>query len=430
MLTQSQPGETTTYRWKAAQYGSSWYHSHFSVQAWDGVFGPIVIHGPATANYDVDMGPVLVNDWFHLTADQMFWRAEYGGPPTLDTGLFNGTNTYTDADTGVTTGARFEYTFEEGLSYRLRLVNAAIDSNFLFSIDNHTLTVIAADFVPIVPYTTDTLQIAMGQRYDIIITANDPTGAGNYWMRAIPGTCADNANPDDIKAIIRYDSTSTADPTTTPYVSTAQSCVDEPIASLVPYVAIEAETMVIYDDEEVTLKGSPTRWYVNGTTMIVDWSSPTLLEVYNNATQFDASEAVIEMNVAGEWTYIIIETQAGAAHPIHLHGHDFFVLAWGTGTYASAAPTIDYTNPPRRDVATLPADGYLVLGFPADNPGVWLMHCHIGWHTSEGLALQFVELQDQIPATINAEELTSTCAAWDAFTSSTGIDVTTDESGI
>jgi len=28
------PGDTITYRWKATQYGTSWYHSHFGVQAW------------------------------------------------------------------------------------------------------------------------------------------------------------------------------------------------------------------------------------------------------------------------------------------------------------------------------------------------------------------------------------------------------------
>jgi len=50
------PGSSTTYTWKATQYGSSWYHSHFAFQAWDGVFGPIVIQGPASANYDVDAG--------------------------------------------------------------------------------------------------------------------------------------------------------------------------------------------------------------------------------------------------------------------------------------------------------------------------------------------------------------------------------------
>jgi FtsP/CotA-like multicopper oxidase with cupredoxin domain len=40
------PGDSITYTWRATQYGSSWYHSHFYVQAWDGIAGGIVINGP------------------------------------------------------------------------------------------------------------------------------------------------------------------------------------------------------------------------------------------------------------------------------------------------------------------------------------------------------------------------------------------------
>ena len=45
-------------------------------------------------------------------------------------------------------------------------------------IDNHTLTVIAMNFVPIVPHETTVLSIGMGQRYDIIVNATEITG--NY----------------------------------------------------------------------------------------------------------------------------------------------------------------------------------------------------------------------------------------------------------
>jgi FtsP/CotA-like multicopper oxidase with cupredoxin domain len=69
---------------------------------------------------------------------------------------------------------------------------------------------------------------------------------------------------------------------------------------------------------------------------------------------------------------------------IHLHGHDFAILAQGTNYSALVANniTMNFQNPPRRDVALLPAapglGGYLIIAFKADNPGVWLVHCHIG----------------------------------------------------
>ena len=56
------PGSTRVYEWKADSYGSSWYHSHFVTQYADGIYGPLIIKGPVSANYDVDMGPVLVSD--------------------------------------------------------------------------------------------------------------------------------------------------------------------------------------------------------------------------------------------------------------------------------------------------------------------------------------------------------------------------------
>ena len=54
---------------------------------------------------------------------------------------------------------------------------------------------------------------------------------------------------------------------------------------------------------------------------------------------------------------------------------------------------LTYDNPPRRDVVLLPSDGYVVTAFKTDNPGVWLMHCHIAAHASFGLALQIMERQ-------------------------------------
>lgn len=96
-------------------------------------------------------------------------------------------------------------------------------------------------------------------------------------------------------------------------------------------------------------------------------------------------------------------------------GHDFYVLAQGQGTYATAAPTLSTTNPPRRDTIMLPGAGYIVIAWPADNPGVWLCHCHIGWHQSEGLDLQFVERYDEIPALLDTTVLNDTCASWKTF---------------
>lgn len=86
----------------------------------------------------------------------MFISAESSGPPQLDNGLINGTNTYNDG------GYRYNVTFTSDVSYRFRLVNGALDTHFKFMIDNHTIQVIAADLVPIEPYETTVLNIGIG----------------------------------------------------------------------------------------------------------------------------------------------------------------------------------------------------------------------------------------------------------------------------
>lgn len=411
------PGGTYTYTWRATQYGSSWYHSHYSLQAWDGVFGGIQINGPTTANYDTDLGLLIIQDWSHVTATSQFTYDETVGPPTQDTGLINGTNMWQSS------GAYFEQTFISGTSYKLRIVNVAIDTFFKFSIDGHTMTVVAMDFVPIEPFETTILSMGNAQRYDVIVNATEPVG--DYWIRAIPQvSCSENDNVNGILGIIRYDSASTANPTTIGYPYN-DSCSDMPAPSLVPYLALNVGSETVEEDLEVSVGLNATTgiiyWYVAGSSMYLDWSNPTLLQVDDGVTNFATQENVYEVTEAGSWTYVVLEQSVAAAHPIHFHGHDFYVLAQGTGTYASSNTTLQTTNPPRRDVAMLNPEGFLVIAFKADNPGTWLMHCHIGWHQSLGLDLQFVEQYDKIGGLIDNSTLTETCAGWETYLNESGL---------
>lgn len=133
----------------------------------NGVFGGIIINGPASAPYDEDLGTITLNDWYHETPESLYSFVLANGPPNATSGLINGTGVYMNS-----TGIRFEAIFEPGKRYRLRIINAALSAGWKFMIDNHYLTVIATDFVPIVPYNTTSVNIAMGQRYDLVIAAD------------------------------------------------------------------------------------------------------------------------------------------------------------------------------------------------------------------------------------------------------------------
>lgn len=51
----------------------------------------------------------------------------------------------------------------QGKKYLLRLINTSVDTTFIFAIDNHDITVMSSDFVPIVPYKTDSVLIGIGK---------------------------------------------------------------------------------------------------------------------------------------------------------------------------------------------------------------------------------------------------------------------------
>lgn len=251
-----------------------------------------------------------------------------------------------------------------------------------------------------------------GQRYDVIITANKQKVADNFWIRAIPQTACSAANSkiDDIKGILHYKKKVTT-PKTSPF-DYIDGCEDEHMSNLVPVVPKDVEMAGFMTSEDVTVNKNAEglfRWELNSTTMQVLWEDPTLLQVYENETNFPASSGVIELPRPHEWFYLFINTSIPVTHPIHLHGHDFFILSQGVTPFDGTVAT---KNPPRRDTAALEGSGHLLIAFYTDNPGAWLMHCHIGWHVAEGFALQFIERQDEMDQVIEYDSLKSNCNSW------------------
>ena len=132
--------------------------------------------------------------------------------------------------------------------YLLRLINTSIGSTFIFSIDNHLLSIVSADFVPIYPYLNTSVLIGIGQRYNVIVEAN-PRANGttqklddgkNYWIRTwVADSCGPGvggAKSDNYMktGILRYDSGSTAKPQSSAWNDISKACSDETYTSLRP----------------------------------------------------------------------------------------------------------------------------------------------------------------------------------------------------
>lgn len=297
------PGETRVYTFLCTQFGSTWYHSHYSDQYGDGVVGTIIINGPATSNYDYDLGTMTLTDWFYVPAFTIAAEIEEGiigrGPPGNNV-LINGTNRNTKGG-----GSYHRNTITKGKKYRLRLINTSTDNGYKVRLDGHNFTVITADFVPIVPYNTDWLFINIGQRYDVIISANQPIAS--YWFHVVvQGACGENANTNAL-AIFSYTGANSTTPSSgTGNLPPTSGCVDE--TQLVPYVklnvpsdeiipqssVLDVSLAITHESNGQTL----VQWNLNDTAIDVDWGNPTLQYVLNGNTSYPRSLNIIELPTA------------------------------------------------------------------------------------------------------------------------------------
>ncbi|KAL3426474.1 multicopper oxidase [Phlyctema vagabunda] len=458
------PGDYFAYNFTLHQYGSSWYHSHYSVQYADGAAGPMTIHGPSSADWDEAVSPPLIlTDWYHNSAFSVVSNGPNGGKDILLNGRGNITRFSGGATLNTTTiQPALNITFEsprpgQGCKkYLIRVINTSFDTTFVFSIDNHLLQVASADFVPIQPYRNTSILVGIGQRYTVVVEANplnesSPLAAdGNYWIRTQIASCfGQTGEPPtgyDEVGILRYNASSKSDPTTKRWPGISLDCSDEAYTSLHPILPwtvkapsngdINAAAPRFGEEFDVAFTGGnkKTKPYPlasfmmdnsnRSVSMRINYSDPIFLHLNPDPKKkFQIPElwrVQPENYTNNEWIYLVLHGLGGktTAHPIHLHGHDFALLEQASNkTWDPYNMDLKLNNPPRRDVVLLPTDGYVVIAFKADNPGPWLIHCHIAFHISKGLGMQIMEDQaeafkiwpDDDSAIVEAERV---CKNW------------------
>lgn len=382
------------------------------------------MRGPSSANYDIDLGPYMISDYYYETADRLHLRAELvknGPPPDSDNILFRGKNIHPSGRGG----AYDRLKLTPGKKHLIRLINASVDNSFVVSLVGHNFTVVTTDLVPITPVVRSSLFLGVGQRYDVIVEANQPVD--NYWLNATLETannCGHSKNPYPA-AIFQYEGASpTALPTRrgTPVVAT---CAGEKgfspvVRRSVPPSLFNPTTLPVSLALPTHERGQVFEWRVRDMPISVDWGRPVLEYVLEGNDSFPGAANVVEVPDRDVWTFWVIQNGFSLPHPVHLHGHDFLVLGIGAnGTFdpssAAMRALLDFDNPVRRDVEQMPGDGWLVIAFKTDNPGCWLMHCHIGWHVAMGLGIQFLERRDDIRALMALDQMVPNCEAWRAY---------------
>ncbi|KAF9461173.1 laccase [Collybia nuda] len=388
------------------QAGTFWYHSHLSTQYCDGLRGAFVVYDqadPHASLYDIDDESTVITlaDWYHVPAPSA------GPVPTPDSTLINGLGRYE----GGPTSPLAIINVVSGKRYRFRLVSISCDPNFTFSIDGHTMTIIETDGVNVNPLEVDSIQIFAGQRYSFVLTANQPVS--NYWVRALPNFGSGTGFVNGINsAILRYSGAVTVDPSTNQTTSTKPMLE----TNLHPLSDPGAPGSHVRGGVDVplnlALSFSGGRFKINGASFDPP-SAPVLLQIVSGARSAQEllptgsvytlpPNKVIELSIPGGI--------AGSPHPFHLHGHTFDVVR-SAGSFV-----YNYDNPVRRDVVSTGLTGdNVTIRFTTDNPGPWILHCHIDWHLEAGLAVVFAEDADTVAQESRPASWDELCPIYDAL---------------
>ncbi|XP_062012105.1 L-ascorbate oxidase-like [Rosa rugosa] len=452
-------GDTFKYKFVVDRAGTFMYHGHYGMQRAAGLYGSIIVSLPSEASepfaYDYDRN-IILNDWFHkstyeeatgLSSIPFVWIGE---PQSL---LINGRGRYNCSLLANPSLEACNVTNPEcsphvvtvipGKTYRLRIGSLTALSALSFQIEGHNFTVVEADGHYVEPFVTKNLFIYSGETYSILVKANqDPSR--NYWMTTnVVGR--EPKTPTGL-AILNYYPTHfrkspATVPTTGPFWNdtaprAAQSLAIKALQSAIHTPPLTSDRTIVLLNTQNKIDGY-FRWSLNNVSFSVP-HTPYLIalkeklnlnnvfdqkpppenydfknyDIYSvpkntNATssnglyrlKFNSTVDVVLQN-ANTMTANNSET-----HPWHLHGHDFWVLGYGTGKFDVTKDVAKYNlvNPIMKNTVPIHPYGWTALRFQADNPGVWAFHCHIESHFYMGMGVVFesgVEKVGKLPSSI------------------------------
>lgn len=485
------PGQTFTYRFKASPKGTYWYHSHAGAQRAKGLYGALVIldRDPPPIVKDVSQDFVVqVQDWNHdYDVDQAFLYSEAGVflnrteiKPSLaldgskfslwyaESSLINGKGRYHDPKSGTHNEAPLEmFNVGQNQTYRFRLINAAAMYPYRVSIDGHPLTVIASDGFYVKPIEVESVIIHPGERFDFLIRATKPPG--NYMIR---GHTLEINRRTVAEAVLHYEG---ADQNFQNVSSTRQQCFPSkkclvlncpftfyPDDQNIQCVTMDAVRSAdsgggVPDGQRNTLReyflnfAFPGPDFTPDSINGVEFTFPSVsaisqpTEITNQCRNANCSEQNVcscthsmdlDPNDTVQFVFLNMGRGRGWSHPVHMHGHSFYVLKMGYGVYNSTtgefisqnsdidcqgstsqdsslcnnatwsdpswsngnAPGLNNVDPPLKDTIIVPSGGYVVVRIRADNPGLWLLHCHIQLHSADGMSVLLNESFSNLPA--------------------------------
>lgn len=363
-------GAGIDYDFPLARPGTNWMHSHLGLQEQGLLAAPLIVADPAEAGLDEQEVVLMLHDFsFRDPAEIM--AGLRGGQGHDMAGMDHSghsmgamqpmpgmqhdmpgmamdlndveydaylANDRTLADSEVVR-------VERGGRVRLRIINGAAATNFHIDLGPADGTLVAVDGMPVAPVAGRRFPIAIAQRLDIRLTV--PAG------RALPVLALREGDRQRTGLVLAAPGAAVSRIADLGQDKSAplDLALETRLRAAEPLAARSVDRTI-----PVVLGGDMAgyAWTLNGKVHGQD--SPLMVR-------------------QGERVAIAMTNPSMMAHPMHLHGHHFQVVAIDGKALSGA----------RRDTVLVPPGKTVTVAFDADNPGRWAFHCHHLYHMESGM---------------------------------------------
>jgi len=379
------PGQVFDYDFPLTLPGTNWMHSHHGLQEQRLMAAPLIVRDPAEAAMDMQEVVVLFHDFTFRDPDEVLAGLRDGGHVAAghvmrhdSPGLLHRLMTSVIPGHEMNHGAGHRgmghgamagmahlhdveydaflandrtlddpevFRVERGGRVRLRLINGATATSFWLDLGRLEGRLVAVDGMPVVPVSGRRFEFAIAQRLDIVLDLPEGEGA---WP---------------IFAVREGGRARTGFVLATPGGRVERVAGEAPGAADPVGLALERRLRAA---QPLVPRGPDRRHTVRIT------EAPGYVWMLNGAVH--GKHAPLDVR-AGERVEITFEDRTSMAHPMHLHGHHFQVVAINGERLAGAM----------RDTVLVPARGRVTIAFDANNPGKWALHCHHLYHMAGGM---------------------------------------------
>ncbi|TRD15150.1 multicopper oxidase family protein [Palleronia caenipelagi] len=346
------PGSRFDYDFVVPDAGTYWYHAHNRSfeQVARGLHGALIVE--EAAPLDIDHEEVLILDDWLIDPETAQIAPNFGAMHDLSHGGRLGNY--------ITTNGRYNLSKEvkRHERLRLRLINAANARIFQLSIEGLEGWVIAQDGMPLSQPRPieDTFLLAPAQRLDLIVDVTADAGEAAHLVQidrnGAFSQVAFEVTGDGSRARRPMPSALPPNPHATPELANATK-----IALVMEGGAMGGMSGAMMDGrmspmQDLVQKGQ--FWAFNGA--VGDMKGPPLAKLSR-----------------GETVRLKLSNSTAFPHAIHLHGQHFLEVELNGGLGDL------------RDTTLLDSDETREIVFVADNPGKWLLHCHMLSHAVSGM---------------------------------------------